>query len=168
MRRSMLRQLAVFTAMMSLGAPSWGASAVVVVSASVSKPILLTWVQDLNLGSIAPGPGSWSGATVSISRTGVFSCSNPNLTCTGVVQTATYNVQGSNNTSPQITAPNVVLTNQNNPSQTLTLVVDNPGSVTLTNSGFPGSNFNLGGSVTISSATEPGVYAGTFNVTVDY
>ena len=53
-------------------------------------------------------------------------------------------------------------------NERLTLVVDNPGTVTLTNSGPPGSIFSLGGSVTVSSDTAGGTYSGTFNVTVDY
>jgi hypothetical protein len=48
------------------------------------------------------------------------------------------------------------------------LVVDSPGSVLLTNSGPPGTDFSLGGSITLSSSTESGLYSGTFNVTVDY
>jgi len=43
-----------------------------------------------------------------------------------------------------------------------------PGTVMLTNSGAPGNNFDLGGSITVASTTGDGVYSGTFNVTVDY
>ena len=68
----------------------------------------------------------------------------------------------------KITAPNVVLTNQSDQTRTLTLVVDNPGSVTLQNGGKKGTDFSLGGSISLSSATAGGVYAGTFDVTVDY
>jgi spore coat protein U-like protein len=138
------------------------------VSASVVKPLTLAHVQDLDLGSIVLGPGTWTGATVAISRGGVFSCANANVICTGATQVAKYNVTGSNNQAVRITAPNVVLTNQNDPAQTLMLVVDSPGSVTLTSSGNKGQNFALGGSISLSSSTAPGVYAGTFNVTVDY
>ena len=145
-------------------APSGTAS----VNASVVKPLILTWLQDLDLGSIVLGPGIWSNATVSISRTGTFTCSNANVTCSGVTKFAQYNVSGSNNQVVHITAPNVTLVNQSDASQRLTMIVDNPGTVTLTNSGPPGSNFSLGGSVTVSSDTAGGTYSGTFNVTVDY
>jgi hypothetical protein len=138
------------------------------VSANVVKPLILTWLQNLDLGSIVLGPGSWSGATVSISKAGTFSCASANLTCSGATQVAQYNVSGSNNQVVHITAPNVTLVNQGDPSQTLTLVVDVVPSVTLTNSGPPGTNFSLGGSVTVNSATAGGTYSGTFNVTVDY
>jgi hypothetical protein len=48
------------------------------------------------------------------------------------------------------------------------LVTDAPATIILTNSGYPGVNFSIGGSVTLDSTTDPGTYVGTFNVTVDY
>lgn len=150
------------------GAPAHAASQVVQIQASVVKPLILTWLQDLDLGSITLGPGTWSNATVSISRGGVFTCTNSNLTCTGATQVARYNVSGTNNRTVRISAPNVTLVNQTDSSQRLTLVVDSPGTVTLPNSGPPGVNFSLGGSIALSSSTAGGTYAGTFNVTVDY
>ena len=41
-------------------------------------------------------------------------------------------------------------------------------TVTLTNSGAPGLNFNIGGSIVIGTVTTDGVYSGTVNVQVDY
>jgi spore coat protein U-like protein len=60
------------------------------------------------------------------------------------------------------------MVNQADPTKSLTLVVDNPGQVTLTSSGEPGNNFSLGGSITLDSTTATGTYTGTFQVTVDY
>lgn len=148
--------------------PAGAATQIVQVNAQVSKPLTLTFVQNLDLGTVVLGPGTWSGATVGISRTGTFSCSNVNLTCTGATQVATYNATGSNGGTARITAPNVTLTNQSDPTKTLTLAIDNPGTVVFTNSGSKGVNFSLGGSISLSSATVAGVYSGTFNVTVDY
>jgi hypothetical protein len=62
----------------------------------------------------------------------------------------------------------VTLTNQSDPTQTLTLVTDAPATLMLPNSGAPGIDFSIGGSVTLSSTTSGGTYVGTFNVTVDY
>ena len=149
-------------------APAPCATQTAQVSANFIKPLTLAWVQDMDLGSIVLGPGTWSGAKVAITRGGVFSCPATQLTCTGATKAATYNVQGSNQQVIRITAPDVTLVNQNDPTKTLLLTVDNPGSVMLTNSGFPGVNFSLGGSITLSSTTAAGVYTGTFNVTVDY
>jgi hypothetical protein len=141
---------------------------VATVNASVVKPLILTWIQDLDLGTVVLGPGSWSSATIGISRAGAFSCPSANVTCSGPTKAATYNVSGSNRQVVHITAPNVTLVNQSDSTKTLTLVVDNPGSLTLANSGPPGSDFSLGGSIIVSSTTAGGIYSGTFNVTVDY
>jgi hypothetical protein len=149
-------------------APAHAAGGVATVQASVVKPLILTWLQNLDLGSVTLGPGTWSNATLGISRTGAFTCINANLICTGATQAASYNVSGTNNRTVLISAPNVTLVNQGDPTKTLTLVVDNPGSVVLTNSGPPGTNFSIGGSITLSSTTASGTYSGTFNVTVDY
>ena len=43
-----------------------------------------------------------------------------------------------------------------------------PATVTLTNSGAPGTNFNVGGSISIAPATVDGLYVGNIEVTVDY
>lgn len=138
-------------------------------TAKIVRPLVLTWVQDLDLGTVLlSGAGAWSGAVVGVSQGGVLSCGNVNVTCSGAVQAARYNVRGTNNQLVTISAPNVTLTNANNPLQTLLLTVSSPGSVMLTNSGAPGNDFNLGGSISVASTTGDGVYSGTFNVTVDY
>lgn len=138
-------------------------------TARIVKPLVLTWVQDLNLGTVLlSGAGAWSGAVVAVSQGGLLSCVNANVTCSGAVQAARYNVRGTNNQVVTITAPNVTLTNANNALDTLVMTVSNPGTVLLTNSGSPGKDFNLGGSISVDSTTGDGVYSGTFNVTVDY
>jgi hypothetical protein len=137
------------------------------VQATIAKPLILTWVQDFDLGTIMLGNGAWSTSTVTLTRNGLFTC-GANLTCTGQRQVAIYNVSGTNRQVVRINAPNVTLVNQANPASKLTLIVDTVSSVTLTNSGAPGTNFSLGGSITFSSATEGGTYLGMFNVTVDY
>jgi hypothetical protein len=134
----------------------------------VVKPLTLSSLQSLDLGTVVLGPGTWTNAAVGISRAGVFSCSNSNVSCTGATQVAKYKVTGTNNQTARITAPNVTLVNQSDPTKQLTLVVDNPGTVSLPNSGNPGVEFSLGGTITLNSTTAGGLYSGTFNVTVDY
>jgi hypothetical protein len=162
------RLIAILMCVLSFAGPGQAATQVAQVNANVVKPLILTWLQDLDLGTITLSPGTWSGATVSITRAGIFSCSSTNVTCTGATKVAQYNVSGTNRSVVQISAPNVTLVNQSDSTKTLTLVVDNAGSVTLTNSGPPGTNFSLGGSIALSSSTASGVYVGTFNVTVNY
>jgi len=141
---------------------------VVPVRASVTKPLMLTALQDLDIGTIVLKQGTWSGATVSISQAGVLTCTNPNLVCTGTTQAARYNVAGTNKMSVQVSAPNVALINQGDSSKTLQLVPSYPATVALPNSGNPGVEFAVGGTITLSSATADGLYVGTMNVTVDY
>lgn len=139
-----------------------------IVTAQSIKPLTITKVQDLDLGTVTLGPGLWSNVTVAISQAGVLSCANTNVTCSGAALAAEYDVQGSGQQTVYVTAPNVTLTNQSDSSQKLTLITDAPASVFLKNSGLPGTNFWIGGSVTLNSSTAPGTYVGTFNVTVDY
>ena len=98
------------------------------VNANVIKPLTFTAVQNLDLGTITLAPGTWSGATVGISRTGVVSCS-ADLICTGAPLVARFNVTGTNKMVVMITAPDVTLVNQNDASQKLTLKIDSPGQV---------------------------------------
>jgi hypothetical protein len=60
------------------------------------------------------------------------------------------------------------MVNQLDSTKTLILTPDNQATVTLTNSGNPGTNVQIGGSVTVNSTTPGGTYVGTFNVTADY
>jgi hypothetical protein len=167
--RNLARLLALILALgMAVRAePAAAATQTATINANVTKPLELTRIQDLDLGIVTLGPGTWSTATVGISRAGALSCPAP-LICTGAAQVAQYNVVGSNKGVVTITAPNVILVNQSDSSKTLTLIVDKPASVTLPNSGQPGVNFPIGGTVTLSPSTAPGDYRGTFNVTVDY
>lgn len=151
----------------ALGAPARAVTQSATVNAQVVKPLTLTAVQGLNLGTITLGSGSWSGATVGISRGGVFTCSIK-VTCAGTQQVAQFSVSGTNKMVVLVSAPNVTLVNQNNPAQTLSLIVDSPAQVALPNSGQQGVSFNIGGSVTLSSTTAGGTYRGTINVTVNY
>jgi Domain of unknown function (DUF4402) len=170
---NILRNIAAVAALALTATPAFAAPVSpnqnATATARIVKPLTLTWVQDLNLGTILlSGAGAWGGAVVGVSQAGVLSCANANVTCSGAVQQARYNVRGTNNQVVTITAPNVTLTNANDPLQTLLMTVSNPGTVTLTSSGAPGNDFNLGGSITVASTTGDGVYSGTFNVTVDY
>ena len=161
------RILAAFL-LASIGEAAFAATVMASVTANPIKPLLLTKLQDLDLGTVTIGPGAWSNASVSISQGGAFSCANVNIVCAGATKVAQYNVQGSNKQTVQISAPSVTLVNQNDATKTLTLVTDAPANVVLTSSGIPGVNFSIGGAVALSSTTAAGTYVGTFNVTVDY
>jgi spore coat protein U-like protein len=164
--RPLLIALAASSA--ALPSPAHAVTESATVKVNVVKPLTLTALQNLDLGTITLAGGAWSNVTVGISRAGVLSCGNANIVCSGATQVARFKVTGTNRQVVLISAPNVTLTNQSDTSQTLTMAVDKPASVTLTSSGEPGVNFDIGGSVTLSSSTADGTYAGTMNVTVDY
>lgn len=163
-----LKAIALLMAASCCGSSASAATITATVNAGTIKPLVVTMLQSLDLGSITLAPGSWSNATISLSQTGAFSCSNPNTICSGATAVAKYNVQGSNNQTVRISVPNVTMTNQSDATQTLTLVTDAPASVILTSSGIRGVDFSIGGSITVSATTAAGTYAGTFNVTCDY
>jgi hypothetical protein len=134
--------------------------------ARIVKPLSLVSVRDLDLGTILlSGSGSWSGATVGISKAGVWDCANTNVTCSNAHQTAQYTITGTNNQDVKVTAGNVTL-NEPVSNTNLTLTVDNPGTVNLGATGV--KTFDLGGSISVASNTPDGTYSGTFDVTVDY
>ena len=162
------RALALLVSTVWTGTAAHAASVTASVSSNNVKPLEISKLQDLDFGSVTLGPGVWSNATVSLSQAGVLGCANANLTCTGATTVASYNVQGSKQQVVHISAPNVTLVNQSDSTKTLTLATDAPATLILANSGFPGSNFSVGGSVTLNSTTAAGTYVGTFNVTVDY
>lgn len=158
---------AAFAAALIHAAPASAETISAKVNAKVVKPLVLKRVQDLDLGTALLGSGSWSGATLSLSRTGALTCP-AELACSGATQVAVYNVSGSNQMTIRVSAPDVTLVNQSDSTKTLTMIVDSPGTLSLTNSGTKGQDFPLGGSIQLDSTTAEGTYTGTFNVTVDY
>jgi hypothetical protein len=138
-------------------------------TARVVKPLTLTFVQDLDLGTILlSGAGTWSGAAIGVTRAGVFSCTNANVTCSGTTQQAKYKVTGTNGQTVQVNAANVTLVNQLDNTKTLLMTIDAPSTLALGNSGTAGLEFGLGGSISVASSTPDGTYLGTFAVTVNY
>ena len=137
--------------------------------ARVLRPLQLTSTQNLDLGTIVlTGAGAYS-ATVAIDRDGTYDCDggSTNVTCDATAaQPAVYNVRGTNNQVVDIESGPVLLTGSN--GGTLTLTPDHDDTVTLTNSGAPGRDFGVGGSITVTDATVDGVYTGTFAVTAEY
>jgi spore coat protein U-like protein len=134
------------------------------VNANVVKPLVFTSKQNLDFGTVLLGAAGTS--TVSLSMAGVLSCGS-GLTCSGATRPAIFNVQGSNGQVVRITAVASDLTNAADGS-TLRFTPIAPASVTLTNSGAPGKDFNLGGSIAIPSTTTDGTYTGNVVVTAEY
>lgn len=167
-----MTSLAATAAALTLTATSAGAAPPVSVSngpvtatAVIVKPLTLSKVSNLDLGSIIVQDNG----TIAMDATGAITCS-ATLTCAATGTPAEYKVTGTNNQVVQITKPDVTLTNAANPGTDLTLVMTGygPTSVTLPNSGTTGVNFKLGGSVAIPANVKDGTYTGNLNVTVNY
>ena len=92
--------------------PVFAATKTASVNANVVKPLTLVLVQNLDLGTVALGPGTFASANVGISKSGVFTCASANLICTGATQVAKYKVTGTNKQTVLISTPNVTLVNQ--------------------------------------------------------
>ena len=55
-----------------------------------------------------------------------------------------------------------------NGTDTIPFTANGPATVTPPNSGNSGIDFNVGGSIVVSSALVGGVYTGTMTITADY
>ena len=165
---SQSRIIASLTALALAGWVSVGAAqaaqTTIQAKANVVKSLTLTKKQDLDFGTVTLS-GAAGTFTVSISQAGVLSCP-AGATCAGAAVPGIMNVQGSNQQVVRITVAAGNLVNSIDGS-TIPLTPDAPASVLLTNSGFPGKDFNIGGSIAIPS-TADGTYAGNIVVTVDY
>lgn len=163
----MLSLGATTAAFVVTAAPAAAQSANAQASVTINKPLTLTKTSDLAFGDILiVGAGTFS-TNVTVSQTGVRTCDASLVTCTGTAQQAVYNTSGNKQRTVLITAPaTVTLTNA--ASDNLVMAVSAPASVTLTNSGAPGTNFGIGGTLTLTDATPDGAYSGTFNVTANY
>jgi hypothetical protein len=145
-------------------AQAHAASTTIQANAKVVKSLTLTAKQNLDFGTItlSGSPGTF---TVAISMAGNLSCPS-GATCAGTARPAILNVQGSNGQVVRITVANASLVNSVDGS-TIAYTPEAPATVTLTNSGFPGKDFNVGGSIAVPS-TADGTYSGNVEVTVDY
>lgn len=134
----------------------------------ILKGLVLDKTQDLDLGTVvlSGGAGAWT-ATVSVDRNDVFDCDggSGNVVCSGTHQRAMYNVAGTNNALVTIASGPVTLSNG---TDNLTLTPDHDTSILLTNSGAPGTDFGVGGSITVDNSTPDGDYTGVFAVTAEY
>jgi hypothetical protein len=137
-------------------------------SARLIKPLTLTAERDLNFGTIVMGAVTANEA-VTISGSGAVTCGTSGaLTCTGQPQSALYRVNGTQGQVVTVSsaAPSFVLNGPN--GATLSFVPSFPATVTLANSGATGTEFTVGGSVTISSSTVDGLYSGQIEIQAAY
>lgn len=170
-------RLTALTAAAALALTSTGAAAAPVnaqtnatAKARIVKPLVLKSTANFDLGIIVlTGAGPYT-ATVSLDRNNTFNCdgNSGNVTCSGAHNRASYNVAGTQGQNVTIASGPVTMSDGVALTPDLTLTPDHDTTVLLTNSGAPGSDFWVGGSLSVPSTAADGVYTGTFALTADY
>ena len=136
-------------------------------SARIIRPLSLTATGSLNFGTIVLN-GVTVDQTISLSAANLLTCGdNVEVTCSGATSVPVYNVRGTQGQRVTIIKNASDLTNGND-GTTLSMTPTGAADLVLTNSGAPGFNFEIGGDITITSATTDGLYTGTVDVQVDY
>lgn len=132
------------------------------------RPLKLTAIRDFDLGTIVLGAGlSPAGDVAWVNRQNIRRCGDTgHLTCSGVPQSASFNVQGTVNMQVTVRAVESNLINASGNDGMY--FMPSPSLSTLTISGPLGTNFNIGGSVWVGPSTTEGLYVGDMDVTVDY
>jgi hypothetical protein len=152
----------------------------------IVKPLSMAKAGDLDFGTIVL-PATQTGATTTVSvdsTSGAVytqNCAATGFTCSyadgSTASNVTYTLTGSNNTNINVDIPASVVITRLTGAETLTVNLttnltnsdaDASYDMQLTNSGSPGTDFWVGGSLTVADNTVDGVYEGTFTVTADY
>lgn len=150
-------------AALAVAAPARAASVSAVTAVNVVKPVALTKLQDMDFGTLTFA-GFAGTRTVAISRLGVLTCA-ADIVCSGAPRTARFNVTGTKQMTILLTYSGGTLSNG---TDTIPFTADGQATMSLTNSGSPGTNFDVGGSLSISSTLVGGLYTGTMTVTAEY
>jgi hypothetical protein len=175
---------AAIAAALALPSQAGAATASATVTAKIVKPLVMTGGGTIALGTlITPSAATFSNTfTIQPAATQTGTYCQTGFTCSGTPTAAMFNLQGTNNTPLNLTIPlTVTLTNTSwaggGAAPTMTLnttnsIAANNGSgvyvMSLPNSGSPGLDFWVGGTVAVTQATAGGSYSGTFTVTADY
>lgn len=155
---------AALAATPALAAPVGVTGAPPSATARIIKPLTLTATGALDFGTIVMN-GVTADRTVTLNADTSITC-DAELVCDANGTVPTYNVTGTQGQVVNIIKNDSTLTGSNGGSLTLTPVGQD--DVTLANSGAPGDDFAIGGSIVIGAATVDGVYTGTVDVQVDY
>jgi hypothetical protein len=150
-------------ALIAAATPAEAAQITAATSAKVIKPVSLTKLQDMDFATLLVT--NYTGTrNVVMSTAGVVTCP-AEITCSGATKQARFNLQGTNNTVVLISITSAGLVNGSN---TIPFTANAPTSVTLTNSGAPGMDIDVGGTLTVDGSIPGGVYSGTMTITANY
>jgi len=155
--------LAALATIGAAATPASAATTTAVTTVSVVKPVSLSKLQDMDFGTLTFA--GFSGTrTIVLSRAGAITCA-VDIVCSGVAKQARFNVQGTNKLVVLLTYSGGTLSNG---IDSIPFSPNGQSSITMINSGAPGLDFDVGGTLTISPTLVGGVYSGTMTVTADY
>lgn len=158
---------AIFSAAVTLAAlasaPADAASIAAATGVNVVKPVILSKLQDLDFGTLTFS-GFTGNRSIVLSRAGAVTCAL-DIVCSGAPKAARFNVQGTNRLVVLISVTGGTMSNG---TDSIPFTPDAPTSITMTSSGTPGVDFEVGGSISVSPTLIGGVYSGTMNVTANY
>lgn len=150
-------------ALASIAAAADAAQITATTSANIIKPVQLTKIQDMDYGTLLVS--NYTGTrNVVMTRAGAVTCPSE-ITCSGATKQARFNVQGTNKMVVGITVTSGGLVNGSN---TIPFTPDVITSLTMTNSGAPGTDVDIGGTLTVDGSIPGGLYTGTLTITADY
>lgn len=139
--------------------------------AKIYRPLTIAKKTDLDFATIVLTGATAYSDTVTVSQTGGISCGTPgDIVCSGTPAAGTFTLTGTKNSTAAISlaASSVTLNGTNTPANTLTLTLDAPTTVGLGTTANAGTDFGVGGSITVTNLTPDDLYTGTFTVNADY
>ena len=147
----------------ALATPANAATTTAATSVKVIKPVSLAKLQDMDFGTLTFA-GFTGTRTIVLGRAGALTC-DADIVCSGVPKQARFNLQGTNNNTVLFTYTGGTLSNG---TDSIPFTANGPANMAVTNSGAPGTDFDVGGSLSISSTLVGGTYSGTMTVTAEY
>ena len=155
--------LMFLAALGAIAAPATAATTTAVTTVNVVRPVSVSKIQDMDFGTLTFA-GFIGTRTITLSRAGALTCA-ADIVCSGVAKQARFNSQGTNKLVVNLTYAGGTLSNG---TDSIPFTANGPASITMINSGSPGLNFDVGGSLEISPTLVGGVYSGTMTVTAEY
>jgi len=114
-----------------------------------------------------------SGGTVTLAPDGTLTCASPNIVCSGTTSVPTFNIStGTPNKAVTVNLPagSSILATGGGGSAATEIVLNGftSSAATVNLDGGGAGSFTVGGTITLDGTEVPGIYNGTFNVSVAY
>ena len=154
----------IAAATLALGTQAQAATATASATAKILAPVQLTKTSDLAFATIVTGTVA---DTVVVSAAGARTCGS-NLTCSGSVTAAAFNVAGTASTSYAITLPGTVTISSGSDTMSVNTFTSSKAGNTSTLNASGADSFSVGATLAVGASQAAGNYSGSFSVAVDY